>query len=240
MIHSWGLLTPEIAGTEVTRLQDLVKDLAGYYHYVFVRYDSLHRRKWMNTVSTIKRERCLLLNHCEACQLISAITATRKLGGDIAELGVGYGASAKLISEYGPERTLHLFDTFDGLPITTDRDSSKFAPGQFRSSLEDVQNYLDGRNIRFHKGLFPNNAEPVKDTRFSFVHLDADLYESTIAGLTFFYPRLLPGGILICHDYLTSAGVNTAFAEFFVDKPEPVVELTGYQCMVVKTGCAEN
>jgi O-methyltransferase len=34
------------------------------------------------------------------------------------------------------------------------------------------------------------------------VHLDADLYESTLAGLTFRYTRMLPGAILICHDYL--------------------------------------
>jgi hypothetical protein len=45
---------------------------------------------------------------------------------------------------------------------------------------------------------------------------------------------MLPGAILICHDYLTSTGVNAAFKEFFADKPEPVVELTGYQCMIVK------
>jgi hypothetical protein len=28
--------------------------------------------------------------------------------------------------------------------------------------------------------------------------------------------------------------VNRAFEEFFADKPEPVIELTGYQCMIVK------
>jgi O-methyltransferase len=66
------------------------------------------------------------------------------------------------------------------------------------------------------------------------VHLDADLYESTMAGLEFFYPRMPPGAILICHDYLSSEGVNAAFGEFFADKPEPVIELTGYQCLVVK------
>jgi hypothetical protein len=92
--------------------------------------------------------------------------------------------------------------------------------------------------VRFHKGLFPVTTEPVKDKAFSFVHLDADLYESTMAGLNFFYPRMSPGAILICHDYLTSNGVNAAFRTFFADKPEPVIELTGYQCMVVKVRTA--
>jgi O-methyltransferase len=216
------------------RIQDLVKEAAGKAHYVLARYETLHRRTWMDTVTAIKQERSFLLTHGEACQLISAVTATEKLAGDMAELGVAYGASAKLISEYAPSRTLHLFDTFDGLPAGTDVDSPKFNKGQFASKLEDVQKYLEKRNVRFYKGLFPDTTESVRDKTYSFVHLDADLYESTMAGLKFFYPRMCPGAILICHDYLTSEGVNAAFKEFFVDKPEPVIELTGYQCMVVK------
>src|SRR3954452_25293002 len=113
------------------RVQDLAKDLAGKNHYVLVRYKKMHRRAWMDKVSAIKQERTILLNHCEACQLISAVTATEKLGGDMAELGVASGASAKLISEYAPSRTLHLFDTFEGLPDVTEVDSPHSARGQF-------------------------------------------------------------------------------------------------------------
>jgi hypothetical protein len=142
--------------------------------------------------------------------------------------------------EYASSRALHLFDTFEGLPTVTHKDSPKFAAGQYSSNLEDVQRYLDGGKVHFYKGHFPLTAEPVKDKVFSFVHLDADLYESTMAGLRFFYPRLCPGAILICHDYLTSEGVNVAFEEFFADKPEPVIELTGYQCMLVKVGTATD
>jgi hypothetical protein len=49
---------------------------------------------------------------------------------------------------------------------------------------------------------------------------------------------MCPGAILICHDYLTAEGVNAAFREFFAANPEPVIELTGYQCMVVKVGAS--
>ena len=218
------------------RVQDLAKDLAAKKHYILVRYETMHRRKWMDRVTAIKQERAFLLSHCEACQVISAVTSTERLGGEMAELGVAYGASAKMISEFSFRRTLHLFDTFDGLPAVSDVDSPKFVQGQFQSRLEEVQEYLDGRNVCFHKGLFPGTADAVQDKVFSFVHLDADLYESTMAGLQFFYPRMCPGAILICHDYLTSAGVNAALREFFDEKPEPVIELTGYQCMVVKLG----
>ena len=67
------------------------------------------------------------------------------------------------------------------------------------------------------------------------MHLDVDLYESTRAGLEFFYPRMTPGGIIISHDYLSADGVNRAFQEIFASKPERPLELvSGYQCMIVK------
>jgi O-methyltransferase len=218
------------------RFRDKVKLLFARRHYILVRYRDRHRAEWMDRVTAISGERTLLLNHCEACQLISALKATEKVAGDIAEVGVAYGASAKVLADYASARPLHLFDTFDGLPAPTSADSPKFLAGQFKSSLESVRSYLGGRQIHFYQGLFPATADPVKNKAFAFVHLDVDLYESTFACLQFFYPRLSPGGILISHDYLTSEGVNSAFKVFFADKPEPVIELTGYQCMVVKLG----
>ena len=191
-----GILTGWIGSVkQIPGSQEIAKDLAGRNHYVLTRYEAKHRASWMDRVTSVKRERTLLLNHGEACQLISAVTATEKLGGDMAEVGVAYGASAKLIAEYSPTRTLHLFDTFEGLPAVSRRDNEKFAAGQFRSAVDDVRQYLVGKNVRFYKGLFPHTAEPVKDRVFSFVHLDADLYESTMAALRFFYPRLCSGAI---------------------------------------------
>ena len=37
-----------------------------------------------------------------------------------------------------------------------------------------------------------------------------------------------------CHDYPWASGVVKAIEEFFRDKPDPVIELTGYQAMIVK------
>ena len=129
---------------------------------------------------------------------------------------------------------LHLFDTFEGLPAPADLDNVKFHTGQFRSELASVKRYLADSRVEFHKGLFPGTASVVADRRFSFVHLDVDLYESTLAGLEFFYPRMSRGGIIISHDYVSADGVNLAFQKFFESRPDPVIELTGYQCMVVK------
>lgn len=69
---------------------------------------------------------------------------------------------------------------------------------------------------------------------YSFCHFDVDLYEGTLACLRYFYDRMLPGGIMLSHDYGLLAGVEAAFTEFFADKPERVIELPTTQCMVVK------
>jgi hypothetical protein len=220
-------------------LMEKVKRLFAGRGLILTRYAGAHRSAWMQSISRIKDEREFLLNYSEACQIISAVTATARIPGDLAEVGVAYGASAKLILEYSKNKTLHLFDTFAGLPAPDGSDSAKFQGGDFRSDVHSVRDYLgtsSASRVAFHVGLFPATTAPVENTTFSFVHLDVDLYQSTLDGLRFFYPRLSPGGILISHDYVSADGVNRAFQEFFADKPEPVIEVTGYQCMVVKLG----
>jgi len=70
--------------------------------------------------------------------------------------------------------------------------------------------------------------------RFSFVHLDVDLKSSTRACLEFFYPRMVPGGIILTHDYSYLAGVREAFAEFLEGRLERPVELASSQAMLVR------
>ena len=197
-------------------------------------WDSEQRRDRLRLLLKIRSRRDMLMLPCEACQIMSAIDAVRKIPGDMAELGVASGASAMMIASRAPGRILHLFDTFEGLPKPTGQDSARFKERQYRYSLEEVQRYLKTDDIRFHRGLFPHTASDLSDTRFAFVHLDADLYESTKAGLEWFYPRLNNGAILIAHDYDTSDGVNRAFEEFFADKPEPYIDFVGCQCGFVK------
>ena len=217
-----------------SRIGATLKLWCAEHDLLLVPYGTAERSARLQSFNRVRSGRPLLLNPGEACQLISALDATRRLPGDIAEVGVAYGASARLLAEHAGGRTVHLFDTFEGLPLPDASDSAKFQRGDFRCDLENVRQYLHGLPVTFHKGLFPASADAVRDTRFSFVHLDVDLYQSTLDSLGFFYPRMSPGAILISHDYLSATGVDQAFAEFFADKPECVIELLGYQAMVVK------
>jgi hypothetical protein len=59
------------------------------------------------------------------------------------------------------------------------------------------------------------------------VHIDCDLYEPIRAALEYFYPRMVPGGYIVMHDYTSMAwnGAERAIDEFFADKPESVIPL---------------
>jgi hypothetical protein len=102
--------------------------------------------------------------------------------------------------------------------------------------METVRAYLgDFKNVFFYKGLFPATAGPVADRKFSFVHLDVDLYESTRASLEWFYSRLSPGAVLMCHDYY-HLGVRKAVDEFLAGKPENAIQQpAGGHCLIVKS-----
>jgi O-methyltransferase len=201
---------------------------------VVISYGDPERSKVIDLITRIKQETDMLLDINEAYQVFMAVKRTEKVGGDVAEVGVYKGGSAKLICEAKGNRRLHLFDTFAGIPKVEAIDD--FSVGQFAASLEGVRGYLEGyRDVRFYKGMFPDTADAISDARFSFVHLDVDTYESTSSCLRFFYPLMNRGGVMISHDYISVRGVRQAFDEFFKDKPEPIIEMSGSQCLIVKT-----
>ena len=157
--------------------------------------------------------------------------------GEMAEVGVYRGGTARLIARTCPDRTVHLFDTFSGMPpvepeIDRHRES-EFADAE----LEDVRDFLAGlNNIRFHPGTFPDTARQLEDSRFCFVHIDVDIYRSTLACLEFFYPRLVPGGITVIDDYGWEGcpAVMKALDEFLAARPEFPIRTGPYQCVLIK------
>lgn len=176
-----------------------------------------------------------LMDPTSAFLLVQFARRTAGVEGDAAELGVYRGGSASLLAHALPGKTLHLFDTFTGLPGPEATDLH--AAGDFASTLDETKRFLDGvPALAFHAGEFPTTARPLSETRFAFVHLDADLRRSTADGLEFFWPRLSPGGVVVVDDYgiATCPGVRAAVDAYFEDKPErPLILPTG-QCVLLR------
>jgi O-methyltransferase len=102
--------------------------------------------------------------------------------------------------------------------------------------------------IVLKKGYFPEvlQGSPCKapqgeEEQFALVSLDADLYAPTLAGLTYFYPRLNPGGVIILHDYNNTrfGGVRKAVEQFEAEQGRlPIVPLCDLHgtAIIIKRG----
>lgn len=143
--------------------------------------------------------------------------------GDTAELGVYKGDFAAAINAAMPDRTLHLFDTFEGfseLDVTVEQSKklSGAKAGDFAdTSAEFVRSRLPHpEKAVFYKGYFPHTFEKCMADKFSFVSLDADLYAPTAAALPIFFERLSNGGAIMVHDVISTqfTGVKKAVDEF--------------------------
>lgn len=145
-----------------------------------------------------------------------------QIPGALAECGVYTGTMSKYIHENLPDRTLYLFDSFAGFD-RRDTDVQNDHRFQDTSEATVLKHIGDTKNLVVRKGFFPETAIGLEAERFSFVMIDFDKYESTLAALRFFFPRTSPGGIILVHDYCSPESnwaCSRALNEFLADKTE--------------------
>ena len=173
-------------------------------------------------------------------ELMSREILRYRIGGATAELGVYRGDFAKLINHFLPDKKLYLFDTFEGF----DKRDTNFdmktglrtrTPSDFSQTSEELvlSKMEHPENCIIRKGWFPETTEGIDDI-FCFVSLDADLYQPILAGLKFFYPKLLHGGVIMIHDFNNSeyGGARKAVKEFCDENS------IGYVCLHDSCGSA--
>jgi len=167
----------------------------------------------------------------------TALDATMRCDGPMAECGTYKGGTAKLLASLAPQRALYVFDTFAGMPQTdSERDLHK--QGDFSdTSLSAVRDYLgENENAVCIPGFVPDSLSAVSDQRFSFVHIDLDIYFAIKGACEFFYPRMQRGGVMLFDDYgyPSCPGARQAVEEFFADKAEVPQAMETAQCVVRK------
>lgn len=131
----------------------------------------------------------------------------------VAEAGVFRGEFAKQINRYFDDSMCYLFDTFEGF------DERDYAFEELPSMIEGVDHLKETseklvynkmpnkKNVVIKKGYFPESIGDL-ETDFLFVNLDMDLYQPTLEGLRYFYPRMVDGGVILIHDYFTEIFPN--------------------------------
>jgi ADP-heptose:LPS heptosyltransferase len=171
------------------------------------------------------------INRFYALALIFDQIMKEQIQGDLAELGVYKGNTAYMLADFARRTgaTAYLLDTFEGFSAEDLQGIDANKRFEFAdTSLDGVKALVGSAGVHYVKGYFPGTATQIPgDARFALVHIDCDLYAPFVAALEFFYPRLMPGGFFIMHDYasLHWDGAERAVDEFFADKPESVMPL---------------
>ena len=183
-------------------------------------------------------ERILAL--CEAVDYV----CNSGIEGDIVECGVWKGGSMAavartLISNSTTDRTLWMYDTYDGMSEPTDNDvdfrgqtaqqlleqegteNAESADSIWcRCSLESVKETLRAtgypeQEMRYIKGKVEETLPSQSPNRISILRLDTDWYESTKCELEILFPKVVPGGVLIIDDFGHWQGCRKAVEEYF-------------------------
>lgn len=189
----------------------------------------------------------------ERCyHLIQAVRylESNRIAGDIVECGVWRGGSmmlaAQTLMELGSaERSIYLYDTFDGMPPPGHADvhpSGKAASAVLAADLPEKETshvwaiaaeetvrrnlqrtgYPEDR-LHFVRGRVEKTIPGVVPERIALLRLDTDWYESTAHELRHLYPRVSPGGVVIIDDYGWWKGARKAVDEFVAACPEPIL-----------------
>jgi O-methyltransferase len=129
---------------------------------------------------------------------------------------------------------LYAFDSFEGLPDTIKDKDGYFQGGTFSTSISDFL-YLVKRQSGLIlnpenciKGYYENSLTQELQSKMpkaGIVHIDVDLYSSTVEVLEFIKPLMVVGTVLIFDDWYCfspgeSKGEKRAFEEFCIDYPK--------------------
>ena len=175
---------------------------------------------------------------------IAAFCIQNNIPGDFVECGVAVGAQVAAMALagqiIGAPRIIHLFDSFEGIPLAGPNDDQQpgivgpikhntqvtnlnellVSSGITVHSLENVKAYMqsckiDQSYLRYHKGWFQYVLPEVAPTigQIACLRLDGDLYESTKVSLEYLYPKVIKGGFVIIDDYALT-GCRKAVDEY--------------------------
>ena len=151
-----------------------------------------------------------LVNMYQCWELWSLIEETRKLDGDVLEVGVYRGATSAImgakIKLLEDKCTIFCCDTVAGVVKASEKDNSYIGGEHKDTSVNLVRDLLINRlgieNVVILKGVFPEEtASSISNNTFRFCHIDVDTYQSAKDVLDWVWPKLSVGGMMVFNDY---------------------------------------
>ena len=155
---------------------------------------------------------------------------SRGVEGDVVEFGCYVGTTSVFLAERlkNTERTLYLYDSFEGLPPKTSQDESpaglQFKAGELLATKKQLIKNLRQANVPMpviKKGWFSDLTERNVPERIAFAFLDGDYYHSIRDPLMLIWNHMAPGAIIVVDDYANEAlpGAAKAVDEWLHSHP---------------------
>jgi Methyltransferase domain len=162
-------------------------------------YRALEEDALAETVAFIKEEMPDALAFDTPRDLLSFALRRAAADGIVIECGVNEGGTIRFIAKKMPNRVVHGFDSFEGLP--EDWSGNNMAAGIFNRAgmLPKVP-----PNVTLHKGWFDKTlpafaAEHAE--RVALLHIDCDLYSSTKTVFDSLGGRIGPKTVIVFDEY---------------------------------------
>ena len=170
-----------------------------------------------------RKELAVILRECQA-------VLSKGVKGDVVEFGCYVGTTSlflqRLIMQLDQTKTLHVYDSFAGLPDKTAPDASpageQFKGGELLATKSQLIKNFKHAGLPLpviHKGWFEELSPSDVPEHISFAFLDGDFYMSIKASLELVWPKLQPGAMVLVDDYQTVAlpGVRQILKEWSRD-----------------------
>jgi len=188
--------------------------------------------------------------------LLRYFLATLDVPGARVECGAYRGATALLMCEVWRGRNpgftgrdMFLIDSFMGtsasgvndfIPVRDEPEGATrmdafFPVAKTDISADLVRSFFSAYpDARICAGWIPQVFTTLPDRDWAFVHLDLTLYEPTLAALEYFYPRLNPGGAILCDGSIFCPGAQKAWDDYCTEHDIPFVALGHRESVIVK------
>ena len=138
------------------------------------------------------------------------------LKGLVAEFGVNEGGSINHLAKLMKDRTLDGFDSFEGLPENWSGNMMEAGYFSRGGKLPKV-----AKNVRLHAGWFSASLPKFVAANpgdAAFLHVDCDIYSSTVTIFEQLEARIVPGTIILFDEYFNYPAwqmhEHKAFSEF--------------------------
>ena len=162
------------------------------------------RRALADSVDYIDKNMSSALGFDTQKELLDYSLAQATIEGHYLEFGVFSGGTIRQIARRKPNVSVHGFDSFEGLPEAW----SGFNLGQ-RAFSRGSRLPRVPANVTLHKGWFSETitAWAAKNPGpAAFIHIDCDLYSSTVDIFAGLVDRLQPGTVVLFDEYFNYPG----------------------------------